>query len=87
MAIVYCYTNQINNKKYIGQTINPEQRKNQHRSSAFNPSDKDYESLIHRAFRKHGYENFTYEVLAEIYDNDFDLLNKLEQYYILKFKI
>ena len=84
MAIIYCYTNQINNKKYIGQTINPEQRKNQHKSSAFNPADKDYEALIHRAFRKYGYENFTYEILAEIYNNDFDLLNELERYYILK---
>lgn len=85
MAIIYCYTNQINNKKYVGQTINPEQRKRQHKSSAFNPEDKDYEALIHRAFRKYGYENFTYEVLVEIYDDDFDLLNELECYYISKF--
>lgn len=84
MAIIYCYTNQINGKQYVGQTVNPEQRKKQHKSSAFNPQDKDYETLLHRAFRKYGYDNFTYEILVEIKDDDFDLLNELECYYIQK---
>ena len=84
MAIIYCYTNQINGKKYIGQTINPEQRKNQHKSSAFNPKDEEYETLLHKAFRKYGYDSFTYEILVEIKDNDFNLLNELECYYIQK---
>lgn len=84
MAIIYCYTNQINGKKYVGQTINPEQRKSQHKSSAFNPQDADYEALLHRAFRKYGYDSFIYEILVDIKDNDFDLLNELECYYIQK---
>lgn len=81
MGIIYCYTNLINNKKYIGQTINPEQRKKQHYSSAFNKNDKDYNSIIHRAFRKYGYENFKYEILKDNIE-DIDTLNILEEYYI-----
>ena len=41
MGIIYCYTNLINKKKYIGQPINPHQRFLQHKSSAFNEKDKD----------------------------------------------
>lgn len=85
MAIIYQYTNQINGKQYIGQTINPEQRFKQHKSSAFNKNDKDYEAPLHRAFRKYGYENFTYEILMEEYNNDIDLLNLIESYYIQKY--
>ena len=83
MGIIYCYTNLINNKKYIGQTINPHQRFLQHRSSAFNEKDKDYDSPLHRAFRKYGYENFKYEVLAEA--DTIEELNGLEIYYIAHF--
>ena len=80
MGIIYCYTNLINNKKYIGQTINPEQRKKQHKSSAFNEKDDDYDTPLHRAFRKYGYENFLYEVLAEAETTE--ELNGLEIYFI-----
>lgn len=84
MGIIYCYTNKINNKKYVGQTINPEKRKAQHKSSAFNEKDKDYQSPLHCAFRKYGYENFIYEVLAEA--ETAEELNGLEIYYIAHFK-
>ena len=80
MGIIYCYTNNINGKKYIGQTINPEQRYKAHKSSAFNPKDSEYNSIIHRAFRKYGYENFTYTILAEA--DTIEELNGLEIYYI-----
>lgn len=81
MGIIYCYTNTINGKKYVGQTINPAQRYNAHKSSYQNPIDKEYDSLLHRAFRKYGYENFQYEILVNNIDN-IDLLNELEIYYI-----
>ena len=78
--IIYCYTNLINNKKYVGQTINPEQRFRQHKSSVFNEKDKEYNSVLHRAMRKYGYENFSYEVLAEC--NTLEELNQQEIYFI-----
>ena len=73
MGIIYSYTNLINQKKYIGQTITPEQRKKAHKSGAFNEADSTYDSPFHRAIRKYGLENFNYEILAET--EDLDLLN------------
>ena len=84
MGIIYCYTNKINGKKYIGQTINPQLRYNAHRSSYQNPKDKEQNSLLHRAFRKYGFENFQYEILVKDIDS-IDVLNELEIYYIKKF--
>ena len=83
MGIIYTYINKINNKRYIGQTINPQQRKNAHKSDAFNSNSSDYNSILHQAFRKYGYENFTYEVLAQT--DDIDALNLLEIFFIDKF--
>lgn len=80
MGVIYCYTNLINGKKYIGQTINPTQRYNSHTSAAFNPKDSEYDSIIHRAFRKYGLNNFSYEILAEA--DTIEELNGLEMYFI-----
>ena len=84
MGIIYCYTNRINGKKYVGQTINPEQRYNAHKSNYQNPNNTEYNSLIHKAFRKYGFDNFTYEILVKDID-DISVLNELEIYYIKKF--
>lgn len=83
MGIIYSYKNLVNGKQYIGQTINPEQRYRQHKSSAFNSNDKEYNSLLHRAFRKYGYNNFQYSILAET--DDIEILNQLEIDFIKKY--
>lgn len=83
MGIIYKYTNKKNGKIYIGQTINPSQRFNQHKSSAFNERDKSYNYPLHRAFRKYGIEQFDYEVIASTEDTE--ALNLLERYFIEKF--
>lgn len=85
MGAIYCYTNLINGKKYIGQTINdPRIRKNQHKSNHLNTKSPEYDSLIHRAFRKYGYENFKYEILIDGI-NDIEMLNQFEIYFIKLF--
>ena len=82
MGIIYRFTNQINNKQYIGQSINPNnERYNSHKSSYKNENSCEYNSPLHRAFRKYGFENFTYEILVKDI-SDIDILNQLEIYYI-----
>lgn len=81
---IYCYTNLINGKKYVGQTVNLELRKRAHKSAAQNENSDEYNSPLHRAFRKYGYENFSYEVLEENIDN-YEELNAKEIEYIAQF--
>jgi len=73
---IYCITNLVNNKKYIGQTSRTiEQRKLEHirhRNSLDFP--------LYRAFRKYGLENFIWESLDIGLDQED--LNKKEIYYI-----
>ena len=79
--IIYLVTNKINNKKYIGQTIRPlQERKQQHISSANNKSTY----LLHRAIRKHGEENFTWEIVKECVS--INELNELEVFYIKEYE-
>lgn len=64
MGIIYSYYNKINGKRYIGQTFHPEQRRRSHLSESKLGSDY----YFHRALRKHGMENFEYEILEETDD-------------------
>lgn len=71
------YTNKINNKKYIGQTIRPLQKRHaQHLSQ--------HDTYFDRVLAKYGEENFILEILE---DNIFDEqeLNDKEEYYIAKY--
>jgi len=60
MGIIYCYTNKITGKKYVGQTIHPEQRKRSHLHEAVKRQSDYY---FHRSIRKYGWENFDYEII------------------------
>ena len=79
MGYIYKIINRVNNKIYIGQTINSiEQRFKQHTSAANN----DYAGYLYNAMRKYGIDNFIIEALEE---NDNILLNERERYYIALF--
>ena len=81
MIGIYKITNLVNNKIYIGQSINIIERWKQHEYKAFNESEKAYNSAIHAAFRKYGLENFKLEVLEEC---SVDELDEKERYWIRK---
>jgi len=73
MGCVYQVTNRKDENKYIGKTIQSlDDRKREHKKHAKNGSD----NVFHRALRKHGKENFEWEVLFE--SNDNDILCKVE---------
>lgn len=62
---IYCITNKINNKKYIGSTKNPDRRKKEHFNSAHWKSAQSYDFPLQKAIRKYGEENFIFEILEE----------------------
>lgn len=77
-GIIYCSTNIINNKKYIGQTIRDfNYRKSLHIKSAFQHNSN---LKFHQALRKHGENSFIWEILEDnvLIEN----LNEREIYWV-----
>ena len=68
MVGIYKVTNKINNKSYIGQSKNIEQRMRDHKSIS-----RERNVLLKRALKKYGVENFKYEVI------EMCELNKLDE--------
>ena len=82
---IYCYTNKINNKRYIGQAKNFNKRYNQHLRSAYNQNKThEYTVAFHNAIRLYGIENFEIEILKEDLQTRC-LIDFWECYYINKF--
>lgn len=82
MYYIYCYTNKINNHKYVGQTNNLNRRIREHHSCAFNEKSSSYNDLIHQKIRQYGENNFEITLLETIYTDDIKEVNKREQYWI-----
>lgn len=70
VGYVYITTNNINNKRYIGQ----------HRSCTFNPNYLGSGILINRAIQKYGKDSFNCEILQEC--SSFEELDVAEIYWI-----
>lgn len=65
MIGVYKFTNKINGKAYIGQSVDIFQRVKDHEHRAFTNylSNREYNKSFYRALRKYGMENFDFEIL------------------------
>jgi group I intron endonuclease len=74
MIGIYKITNKINNKSYIGQSVDIKRRFIEHKML-----NREETLSLKRAFRKYGVENFTFEVLEEC---SIELLNEKEISYI-----
>lgn len=71
---IYCITNKINGKKYIGQSIDIIDRFRQHKKKSSN-------QIISKAIRKYGVDNFNFEILLRC---PHMCMNYWENYYIIK---
>lgn len=74
MIGIYKITNQINQKAYIGQSKNISSRWRAHRTKY-----QTEDTLLYRAMRKYGIDNFSFEVIEEC---DIDQLNDKEIFWI-----
>lgn len=79
MCGIYKIENLINGKIYIGQSVDIQYRFRNHKSESFNPKSNAYDTAIHRAIRKYGVDNFSFDVIEEC---DQDKLLEREIYWI-----
>lgn len=84
MHYIYCYTNKINQHKYVGQTNNIERRKREHYSSSYNKKSCSYNSLFHQKVREYGIDNFDFKILEIIYEDNQKIVNDREIFWIEK---
>jgi group I intron endonuclease len=73
---------QKSGKKYIGSSKNIEKRWQSHLSNLRRKAHHNYK--LQQAFIRYGEDNFTFQVLEEIYNED--LLYEIEEKYIKQYK-
>lgn len=81
--IIYKAVNKVNNKIYIGKTIQSlNERKNQHYKKC--EWERNPNSIFYKAIRKYGKENFEWGIIEKC--NSEEELNQREKHFIKKFK-
>ena len=81
MIGIYKITNLLNNKCYIGQSIQIEKRFAQHKSPY--ERNRHPELPLYKAIEKYGIENFSFEVIEECKQEELD---EKEKFYIKHFQ-
>jgi group I intron endonuclease len=76
MSVIYEFVNNINQKVYVGQTVDYKKRIRDHK---FNYNKGLKNTLFYNALRKYGWENFSINIIEECSDK---LLNEKEIYWI-----
>lgn len=75
--VIYCATNKVNDKSYIGQTFQFEKRRHDHFKKS---EDKGHKRPFHAALQNHGRENFEWRILEEV--DSLEAANEAEEFYI-----
>lgn len=83
MIGIYCAKNIVNEKVYIGKSVNIEKRWKDHKKGYNNPNASQYASYFYNALRKYGFDSFEFSVLEECTE---DKLNDREIFWINKFQ-
>ena len=79
MIGIYRIYNKINNKNYIGQSINIEKRWEEHKRAMNYENEHTYNYPLYKAFRKYGLDSFEFSILEQC---DSPQLTQKEQYWI-----
>ena len=68
MAYIYQIINKLTQKRYIGETLNAEERKQRHFSDL--RKNNHHSEKLQRAFNKYGEENFEFGIIEEVPDSE-----------------
>lgn len=79
MIGIYCITNLVNGKKYIGQSNNIIRRWERHKNPTYIKRKENKSKPLYQAIIKYGLENFSFEILEECKKEE---LNDKEEYWI-----
>jgi len=80
---IYCVTNKLNNKSYVGQSVDPQERWSKHILDAIRKIGKTAASkkfAFQNAIAKYGQDNFTWQIIEEI--ETLEDANDAEEFYI-----
>lgn len=81
---IYCITNKLNNKRYVGKSVNIERRFIYHRYllTRYTRNKKSTNRHLFNAVKKYGIDNFSFDII-ELFDYiDEDQLSNRELYWI-----
>ena len=79
LGYIYTIKNNITNKIYVGQTINPKERWWKHKNEAKNIDSLSYKSHLYNSMDSYGIDKFSFEVIEEC---DCEILDERERYWI-----